>query len=64
MYKYGLPLEEGMAAPPVFLPGESLWTKEPGALQSIGSRRAGHDYTANDSTAWASQVALLQMQET
>ena len=53
-----------MAAPAVFLPGESLWTKEPGALQSIGSRRAGHDYTANHSTAWASQVALLQMQET
>ena len=52
-----------MAAPPVFLPGESLWTK-PGVLQSIGSRRAGHDYTANHSTAWASQVALLQMQET
>ena len=28
---------------PVFLPGESPWTKEPGGLQSIGSQRAGHD---------------------
>jgi len=27
------PLEEGMD--PVFLPGESPWTKEPGELQSI-----------------------------
>ena len=28
---------EGMATAPVFLPGESLWTEEPGRLQSIGS---------------------------
>ena len=25
---------------PVFLPGESLWTKEPGGLQSMGTQRA------------------------
>ena len=37
------PLEEGMATIPVFLPGESLWTKEPGGLQSMGSQRIGHD---------------------
>ena len=36
------PLEEGMATP-VFLPGESLWTEEPGGLQSLGSQRVGHD---------------------
>ena len=36
------PLEEGMATP-VFLPGESPWTKEPGGLQSMGSQRVGHD---------------------
>ena len=24
-------------------PGESLWTEEPGGLQSMGSQRAGHD---------------------
>ena len=29
---------------PVFLPGESPWTKEPGGLQSIGSQRVGHDW--------------------
>ena len=28
---------------PVFLPGESPWTEEPGGLQSSGSQRAGHD---------------------
>ena len=27
----------------VFLPGESLWTGEPGGLQSIESQRVGHD---------------------
>ena len=29
---------------PVFLPGESLWTEEPGGLQSMGSQRVGHDW--------------------
>ena len=29
------PLEEGMATPPVFLPGESPRTEEPGRLQSM-----------------------------
>ena len=28
---------------PVFLPGESPWTEEPGGLQSVGSQRVGHD---------------------
>ena len=28
---------------PVFLPGESPWTKEPGGLQSMGSQRVGYD---------------------
>ena len=33
------PLEEGMATTPVFLPGGSPWTEEPGGLQSTGSQR-------------------------
>ena len=37
------PLEEGMVTTPVFLPGESPWTEEPGGLQSMGSQRVGHD---------------------
>ena len=28
---------------PLFLPGESPWTEEPGGLQSIGSQRVRHD---------------------
>jgi len=36
-------MEEGMATFPVFLPGESPWTEEPGRLQSMGSQRVGHD---------------------
>ena len=28
---------------PVFLPGESPWTEEPGRLQSMGLQRVGHD---------------------
>ena len=28
---------------PVFLPGESPWTEEPGRLQSMGSQRVGPD---------------------
>ena len=30
---------------PVFLPGESPWTEEPGGLHSIGSRRVGHTHS-------------------
>ena len=29
---------------PVFLPGESPWTEEPGGLQSMGSQRVRHDW--------------------
>ena len=29
---------------PVFLPGESPWTEEPGGLQSMGSQRVGQDW--------------------
>ena len=31
---------------PVFLPGESPWTEEPGRLQSMGSQRLGHDWVS------------------
>ena len=35
------PLEEGMAPTPLFLPGESTWTEEPGGLQSDGVSKSG-----------------------
>ena len=35
----------------VFLPGESLWTEEPGGLQSMGSQRVRHDWASKHSTS-------------
>ena len=35
---------------PVLLPGKIPWTEEPGRLQSMGSRRVGHD--------WATSLSL------
>ena len=37
------PLEEGMATPSSILAWRIPWTEEPGGLQSMGSRRVGHD---------------------
>ena len=37
------PLEEEMATHSSILGWRILWTEEPGALQSMGSQRAGHD---------------------
>ena len=37
------PLEKGMATHSSILAWEILWTEEPGGLQSMGSRRVGHD---------------------
>ena len=38
------PLEEGMATHSSILPGESLLTKGPSSLQSMGSQRVGHHW--------------------
>ena len=35
---------------PVFLPGESPWTEEPGRLQSMGSQWVGHDWATKHNT--------------
>ena len=37
------PLEEGMATPSSILAWRIPWTEELGGLQSIGSRRVGHN---------------------
>ena len=39
----GRSLEEAGQPTPVFLPGESPWTEDPGGLQSMRLQRAGHD---------------------
>ena len=38
-----IPWKRTWQATPVFLPGESPWTEEPGGLQSVGSQRVGHN---------------------
>ena len=50
------PLEEGMAPTPVFLPGESPWTEEPGRLQLMESQRIIHNWATSlsFSTSWFS----------
>ena len=40
-----------MATTPVFLPGESPWTQEPGGLESTGLQRVGRDRATKHSTA-------------
>ena len=37
------PLEESIATHSSILAWEILWTEEPGRLQSMGSRRVGHN---------------------
>ena len=36
-------LEEGMQPTPVFLPGVSPWTEEPGGLECMGAQRVRHN---------------------
>ena len=38
-----IPLEKGMVIHSDFLARRIPWTEEPGGLQSVGSRRIGHD---------------------
>ena len=37
------PLKEGMATHSIILAWKTLWTEEPGGLQSRGLQRVGHD---------------------
>ena len=56
------PLEEGMQSTPVFLPGESPWTEEPGRLWSIWSQRVGHDRGTMNSTAACLSLIAYQLE--
>ena len=38
-----IPWRRAWQPTPVFLPGESPWTEEPGGVQTMGSQRGGHD---------------------
>ena len=44
------PLEKGKATHSSILAWRVLWTEESGGLQSMGSRRVGHDWATNTST--------------
>ena len=48
---------------PVFLPGESSWTEEPGGLQSIRLQRVGHDWATKhiSDIAWPFSVRLTSL---
>ena len=39
-----IPWRRAWQPTPVFLPGQSPWTEEPGGLQSMGSQRVGHNW--------------------
>ena len=43
-------VRRGWQPTPVFLPGESPWTREPDGLQFMGSQRVGHDLATKHST--------------
>ena len=45
-----IPWRRGWQPTPVYLPGESPWTEEPGGLQSMRSQRVGHDWATKHST--------------
>ena len=44
---------------PVFLPGESPWTEEPGGVQSTVSHRVGHDWVTKDTTCISNFIYLF-----
>ena len=54
-----IPWRRAWQATPVFLPGESPWTEEPGGLQSMGLQRVGHDWVTNAKT-WCKNLSWLE----
>ena len=54
------PLEKEMATTPVFLPGESPWTEEPGRLQSMELQRVRHDWSTKHKTFWKEKSQLRE----
>ena len=44
----------------VFLPGESLWTEEPGGLQSMGLQRVGCEWTFKNNVEGHSLTRVSQ----
>ena len=57
-----IPWRRAWQPTPVFLPGESPWSEEPGGLQSIESQRVGQDWATKHSTVLESMVGLSYSQ--
>ena len=53
-----IPWRRAWQPTPVFLPGESPWTEEPGGLQSMGSQRVGHDWETKHSTQFLEEQTV------
>ena len=51
-----IPWRRAWRPTPVFSPGESSWTEEPGGLQAMGSQRVRHDWATNTHTEQCLQV--------
>ena len=47
-----MPWRRAWQPTPVFLPGEDLWTEEPGGLQSMGSQRVRRDWVTKHMTLY------------
>ena len=54
-----IPWRRAWQPTPVFLPGESPWTEEPGRLQSIGLQRVRHDGSNLAEHAYMHMVVLF-----
>ena len=50
-------LEEGRQPTPVFSPGKSPWTKEPGGLQPMGLQTVRHNWATNHSIWTGTEVS-------
>ena len=58
-----IPWRRAWQPTPVFVPGESPWTEEPGRLQPMGSQRAGHNRATKHSTAQYRQPPVNRQTE-
>ena len=54
-----IPWRRAWQPTPVFLPGESSWTEEPGGLQSMGSQRVGHDWATKQTHTCSVKLLCL-----
>ena len=55
-----IPWRRAWQSTPVFLPGESPWTKDPGGIQSMGSQRVRHNWATKHNTVLWNYVVNTQ----